>query len=412
MDLTGPVPRARQTANPGAAEVRGLTFRRAAFRTLSDPDLMMTKFHARLSPGMSLLASALLALCLGAGPAPVPDPSQQWEQLMTGAMKSLRANNVAEAVRQSEEAVRLAGQFGPQDTKLSRSQVLRAEVYMWEKKNDLAEQTFQRAVASCERAAGSNDVALVHPLSSLANFYYFVVARYDLVAPLFQRILNIVQNAPQPNPRDVILWSRNLGLIYQQTGKYAQGEPLFKRAVALAEQSDAEWLPHELLTAADFYRAWGKHDQAEALAKRALAIREKALTPEGGIDAQLDVAVCLNGLGTNYLAWGKPDRAEAAYRRSLALVETFMSADQADLTPYLEGLAAALRAQGKYEPAEPLYRRALAITLKNVGANDPHAAALLEQYAGLLEDMKKPAEAKSFRERAAAIRRQNAAPPN
>lgn len=330
---------------------------------------------------------------------------------MTGTMKALKANNVPESVRLCDEAIGLAGKFGPADTRLSQSQVLRAEVYMWEKKNDLAEQTFKQAIASCEKAVGSNDVALVHPLSSLANFYYFVVVRYDQVIPLFQRILNIVETAPQRNNRDLIMWSRNLGMVYQQTGRYAEGEPLFKQAVALAEQTDAEWLPHELMTSADFYRAWGKYDQAEAQARRALAIREKALAPAGGIDAQLDVAVCLNGLGAIYLAWAKPDKAEAAYRRSLTMIQTFMSPDQADLVPHLEGLAAAFRAQGKYDQAEPLYQRALAITEKNLGADNLNTAALLEKYAGLLKDMKKPAEAKALLDRAETIRKQNAARP-
>lgn len=368
------------------------------------------KLRPRLNIRMPVFALVLLVVYLGAGSAPPTDEVQKWQQLMTGTVKALRANNVAEAVRLSDEAVSMAGKFGPTDTRLSQSQVLRAEVYMWQKKNDLAEQTFKLAIASCEKAAGSNSLTLVHPLSSLANFYYFVAVRYDQVIPLFERILNLVENAPQRNNRDIIMWSRNLGMVYQQMGRYAQGEPLFKRAVSLAEQSDAEWLPHELLNSADFYRAWGKYSEAEAQAKRALAIREKALQPVGGIDAQLDVAVCLNGLGAIYLAWPKPDKAEAAYRRSLAMIQTFMSPDQADLTPHLEGLAAALCAQGKYDEAEPLYRRALTVTEKNLGANSPNTAGLLEKYAGLLKDMKKPAEAKAMQERAEKIRKQNAAP--
>jgi tetratricopeptide (TPR) repeat protein len=370
------------------------------------------KIYVRPNHHIPVLALALWTLCLGAVSPPNPEETQKWEQLMTGTMKALRGNNVSESVRLCDEAIRLAGKFGPADTRLSQSQVLRAEVYMWEKRNDLAEQTFKQAIASCENAAGSNDVALVHPLSSLANFYFFVAVRYDQVIPLFQRILNIVENAPQRNNRDIIMWSRNLGMVYQKTGRYAEGEPLFKQAVALSEQTDAEWLPHELLTSADFYRAWGKYDQAEGQAKRALAIREQALQPAGGIDAQLDVAVCLNGLGAIYLAGGKPDKAEAADRRALNMIQTFMSPDQADLEPYLEGLAAALRAQGKYDQAEPLYQRALAITGKNLGADNLDTAALLEKYAGLLKDMKRPAEAKALLERAKMIRDKNTARPD
>jgi tetratricopeptide (TPR) repeat protein len=370
------------------------------------------KLRIRLNYGMPVFVFTLLALCLGAGSPPTTEETQKWEQLMTGTMKALRANNVAESVRLCDEAVGLAGKFDATDTHLSRSQVLRAEVYMWEKKNDLAEQTFKLAIATCEKAVGSNHVALVHPLSSLANFYYFVVVRYDQVVPLFQRILKIVENTPGRADRDVIMWRRNLGMIYQQTGEYARGEPLFQQALALAEKTDAEWLPHELLTFADFYRAWGKYDQAETLALRALAIREKALTPDGGVDKQLDVAVCLDGLGAIYLAWGKAGKAESSYRRSLEKIEKFMSPDQADLAPRLTGLAAALRAQGKYEAADPLYGRALTITEKALGPATVEVAVVLEKRAGLLKDMKKTAEAEALLARAEAIRKQNAARTN
>ncbi len=369
------------------------------------------KLRFRLSYRLIVFAFILLAQCLVAASPPTTEEVQHWEQLMTDTAKALRANNVAESVRLCDEAMDLAGKFGPTDTRLSQSQVLRAEVYLWQKKKDLAEQTFKLAIASCEKAVGSNDVALVHPLSSLANYYYYVAVRYDLVVPLFQRILNIVENASARNNRDIIMWSRNLGMLYQQMGQYAKGEPMFQQAVAVAEKTDAEWLPHEELTAADFYRAWGKYDQAEALANRALAIREKVLTSAGGVDAQLDLAVTLKNLGATYLAWGKPDKAEAAYRHALALIDTFMSPAQTDLTPFLEGLAEALRAQGKYDQAEPLYKRALAITEKSLGADSTETEAVLEKYAALLKDMKKPAEAKDLQDRAEKIQKQNTAPP-
>jgi len=53
------------------------------------------------------------------------------------------------------------------------------------KKNDLAEKTFKLAISSCENAVGSNNVALIDSLSSLANFYLSGVPRYDEVVPLY-----------------------------------------------------------------------------------------------------------------------------------------------------------------------------------------------------------------------------------
>jgi hypothetical protein len=113
---------------------------------------------------------------------------QQWDRLMTDSVKALKSNQLDRAVAFCEQAQQLAADFGPTDTHVVRSQVLRAEIYMWEKKNDLAEKTFHAAVASCERAVGPNHPDMVHPLSSLANFYYYVVPQYEKVAALFARI--------------------------------------------------------------------------------------------------------------------------------------------------------------------------------------------------------------------------------
>lgn len=330
----------------------------------------------------------------------------QWQRLITDTTKALRANQLPEAIHLCEKALALSATFGPTNTAYSRTMVLRAEVYLWENKKDLAEQTFKQAVACCEKAVGTNSVEVVHPLSSLANYYYFVARQYDRVTPIFERILSIVDADPERTDRDVIMWSRNLGMIYQQTGQYAKGEPMFKRAVTLAE-NDAEWLPHELLNAADFYRAWGKYDQAQTLAQRALAIREKVMVADNP-DSQLDTAVCLNGLGAIYLSWNKPDKAEAAYRRSLEIAHKFMAADEADLIPPLQGLASALQAQLQLEQAAPLYQRALIIAEKNSGPNDPQVATLLGNYAAVLKGMGKTEDARRMLDRADSIRQQTA----
>jgi tetratricopeptide (TPR) repeat protein len=370
------------------------------------------KFRVRVHCGPLSLICVLVALSMEASPLTSTNEAQQWEQLMTDTTRSLRvSNNVSGAMQLCEEALNIAGNFGPNDLRLSKSQVLRAEVYLWERKNDLAEQTFKLAISSCEKAAGSNDIALIDPLSSLANFYLSGVPRYDEVVPLYRRVLDIVQNAPVKNSRDIIMWSRNLGMIYQQMGRYAEAEPLYRQTVLLAEQNDAAWLPYELLTTADFYRAWGKCAEAETHAKRALAIREKAVKADGNVDAQMDVAVCLNNLGAIYLAWSKPDQAESVFRRSLETVKPFMAEDQVDWIPPLKGLAEALRAQGKLDQAEPVYQRIFVLTEKNARPESPDTAAWLEKYAALLSDLKKPAEAKDLLERAGRIRQHCVANP-
>lgn len=347
-----------------------------------------------------------LAAALTPARAATPADPQKWDELMLGSVKALKSNRLTDAIAQCEQAMALARGFGANDTHLSRSEVLRAEIYMWEKQNDRAERMFHEAVATCEHAVGPNHPDVVHPLVSLANFYYYVDVHYDRVAALFTRILGIVERAPNRDEHQVVLWSRNLAMVYQQMGKFAQAEPHFLKAVALAEKVDPTWLPHEQLNTAAFYRTWGRYERAEELARRALAIREAALAAApDNVDAKLDLAVTLDELAAIHLAQHRPELAEAASRRSLALVESFMSPDQPELAPRLAGLAAALQARGKFDAAADSLRRAVAIAEKNLGADSPEIAPLLSSYASVLKELKQPAEAAAVQARADELRR-------
>ncbi len=359
-----------------------------------------------------LMICVLAAWAYSARADPPSDPAQKWEELMSDSEKTLKSSDVPGAIRLCDEAMDMATRFGTNDTRLSKTQILRAEIYLWEKKNDEAGQMFKLAVASCEKAAGSNSPEMIYPLSSLANYYFIGVPQNERILPLYQRILSIVQVCTNRDPHDVIMWSRNLGMVYQRMGRYAEGEPFFKQAVTVAEHADAGWEPYELLNEAEFYRAWGKYEPAAAAARRALTVREEKLKTDNGVDARSDVAVCLNNLGTTYLAWNKPAEAEAVYRRSLAMIQTFMAPDQADLIPYLAGLAMALRADGELEEAEAPYQRVLTITVKNMGPENPDTASWLEKYAALLNDLKEPEKAQILLERARKIRQQNMAKIN
>ena len=333
----------------------------------------------------------------------------RWRVLMYNSTHALRAGNLAAAEQFAGEALDLAGTFGPTDTRLSRSQVQMAEVYRRQGTNDLAEQMFKAAIASCERAVGTNQPEMIAPLEGLANFYYFTQVQYDQVASLYQRILNIIRSASPPDPLQVARWERNLAEVYHLQGQNVQAEASYRRALAEVEAAtnspEADQVQY-LLELADFYRTGARYDAAEEMAKRALAIREKALGPGADPDAELDVAVCCDSLAQIYLAGNKPDQAEWFYNRSLPLVEKVAGAGSSDLTPRLMGLATAMRAQKKYAEAEVQYKRALAIAEKGLGPEASPVADVLDQYAALLDEMKQPVDAKGMREWAGSIRKQ------
>ena len=102
----------------------------------------------------------------------------------------------------------------------------------------------------------------------------------------------------------------NLAVLYTEQGRYAEAEPLYKRALAIDEKAlgpDHPDVATALNNLAGLYDDQGRYAEAEPLYKRALAIREKALGPD-----HPDVAASLNNLAALYRRPGPLRRGRAA----------------------------------------------------------------------------------------------------
>ena len=92
-----------------------------------------------------------------------------------------------------------------------------------------------------------------------------------------------------------------------------------------------------------------RYAEAEPLFRRALAIREAALGPD-----HPDTATSLNNLAVLLRAQGRYAEAEPLLRRALAIREAALGPDHPDTAISLNNLAVLLQAQGRYAEAEPL----------------------------------------------------------
>ena len=68
---------------------------------------------------------------------------------------------------------------------------------------------------------------------------YRATGRYAQAEPLFQRAIAIGEKTLGPEHPDLATGLNNLAGLYQDTGRYAQAEPLFQRAIAIAGQEPA-----------------------------------------------------------------------------------------------------------------------------------------------------------------------------
>ena len=173
----------------------------------------------------------------------------------------------------------------------------------------------------------------------------------------------------------------NLAVLYQAQGRYAEAEPLCKRALAINEKVLGPEHPDvatSLNILAVLYWAQGRYAEAEPLYKRALAINEKALGPEHP-DCRHRSQQPRGALrGARPLCRGRASVTSApspsARRRSVP--------EHPDVVIRLNNLAVIYQMQGRYAEAEPLYKRALAINEKALGPEHPAVGTSLNISLG------------------------------
>jgi hypothetical protein len=142
--------------------------------------------------------------------------------------------------------------------------------------------------------------------------------RFAEAEPLFRRALTIDERAfgsDRPNSGSALT---NLAGLYLHQGRYAEAEPLIIRAIAIHEKSLGPNHPTvgaDLSTLAQMYYLQGRYADAEPLIKRALAIDEKALGPDHPY-----VGEFLNDLAALYFAEGDWVRATDFLRRGTAVI--------------------------------------------------------------------------------------------
>ena len=140
-----------------------------------------------------------------------------------------------------------------------------------------------------------------------------------------------------------------------------------------------------------FYATQGRFAEAEPLLKRALEIIEKT-TPIGNPE----VAPILQFLAVLYVAQGRFAEAEPLAKRSIEIFERALPAGHPNIATALGSLALLYQRQGRLTEAEALFRRALEMR-KNAQPPDPLATAT--SLGGLAGPYQGPARREAERRR-------------
>ena len=120
--------------------------------------------------------------------------------------------------------------------------------------------------------------------------------------------------------------------------------------------------------------AKGDYAQAEPLYRRALAIAEKAQGPE-----HPDTVTKVQNLGVMLRDAGKLNEAEELLSRALTIGEKIHEAKPIEFTPMLSAMGQLRLLQKRFEEAESLLERCLKILKAELDADNPRIKLVMER---------------------------------
>ena len=142
-----------------------------------------------------------------------------------------------------------------------------------------------------------------------------------------KRAVSIAESTLGKDHPDTAAALNNLAQTRRMRGRYAEAEPLYRRALeiwkgaGMAGTREYAWAAGNL---AGFFYERGRYSGAEELFRRAIGVLERASGPQSS-----DVAVMQCGLAEVYQAMQRNTQAEAIYREWIPLVQNKEKLDRA-----------------------------------------------------------------------------------
>ncbi len=214
----------------------------------------------------------------------------------------------------------------------------------------------------------------------------FAQTKFDQARPLIEQAIEILGKNDQPEA--ALTFLNDLAGELRDQKKYAEAEPLYKRAQDIAEKHFGPDDPHVVKAVnaqADNFYNEEKYAQAEPLYKRVLDITEKNKGSKDG-----DVEGAIRDLAVTLFELKKFDQARLLTERAIAILTKNNKPE--DLAAPLTFLGRTCEGLRKYDDAERAYKRALDM----VGIDNSAARDTLENYSRMLHDLKRENEAQAL----------------
>jgi CHAT domain-containing protein/tetratricopeptide (TPR) repeat protein len=226
--------------------------------------------------------------------------------------------------------------------------------------------------------------------------------RFADAEPLLKRAVAIQERTLGPDDPLTVANQNMLAVVYYAQARYKEAERLSKRAATIYEKlfgRDHHFTAVSLHILANVYKAQARYAEAEPLYKRALASREKALGRQ-----HPEVVGNRADLADLYRLQGRNAEADAVLKRApVSQGKTPEPSHQAGEADQLNKRVTELFQAGRFAEAEPLLKRVLAIQERALGPEHPETGATLNMLAVVYYSQARYTDAEPLSKRAVAI---------
>ena len=180
----------------------------------------------------------------------------------------------------------------------------------------------------------------------------------------------------------------NLGLLYNNMGRYAASEELTVWALNIREKyrgHDSQDYAASLNNLAVLNKDLGNYNEAEKQISEAIEINKAILGDEA-----IAYAISLNNRGVLYQVLGRYSDAESDMKLALEVAANSLKTSSLQYTRLQSNLALLYQQAEKYESAEAIYKSAISAIAKNPTKSkktNPDYAHMIENLASLYEVM-------------------------
>src|SRR5262245_19364011 len=235
--------------------------------------------------------------------------------------------------------------------------------------------------------------------------------RIDEAEDLFRRSIALFGQVEGPASPDMAAALGNLGAVLEDRCDYAAAEECYVRAATITEAiegdgfknyEDDEDVARLRLQSLDnlgrINRIQGRYAEAEPVIRRALNFAIWTFGAES-----LEVSGALNNLGMLGKFAGWFDEAAECYRRALAILENHYGKDCPQAASIYHNLGGLEHAQGRFAEGEPFARKSVELRRLVHGDNHPDVAADIAALAALFDGQGKYDEAEMLYDHALSV---------